>query len=188
MRAILTVIIGMFGFFICLGVSAYIGVQLQSWIVFLIILTISNIVFFKFLIESNEMGRVNMEPWLRSVKDFKYKYAWDGTGIAVDSTSRKIYLVSKFDKKNISKEYSFGEIRKWEYNIPGLTKTLGNVSTQLAFDVATSNLMDLEKTGLWLTVKDTEYPKWFIKFKCDNKTDIELSRWMEILSQEINNE
>jgi len=139
-------------------------------------------------VESNDIGRVSMDTWLRSVIDYKYKYAWDGTGIAVDAKSQKIYLASKYYKKTISKEYSLGEVRKWEYNIPGLTKTLGNVSTQMALDVVNSNLMDVEKTGLWITVKDTEYPKWFIKFKFDNKTDIELSRWMEILSQEINNE
>jgi hypothetical protein len=188
MRAYLTILIGFLGFFICLGLSAYLGVQFQSWIVFIIILTVSNIILFKLLMESNDMGRVNMDSWLRSVKDYNYKYAWDGTGIAVDSNSRKIHLASQFDKITISKEYSFGEVRTWEYKIPGLTKTLGNVSTQMALDVVTSNLMDAEKTGLWLTVKDTEYPKWFIKFKYDNKADIELSRWMEILSQEINNE
>ena len=50
--------------------------------------------------------------------------------------------------------------------------------------------MALENVGLWLKVKDINYPKWFIKFNCDDKqkTEIKLSQWMEILRQEINNE
>lgn len=44
----------------------------------------------------------------------------------------------------------------------------------------------MENTGLWLTVKDIEWPKWFVKFEYDKNTEIELTRWMEILQQNIN--
>lgn len=74
----------------------------------------------------------------------------------------------------------------------GLHETVFNIRELVGADIknvrSISNAM--ENTGLWLRVKDIELPKWFIKFKCetarDKNTEIELTRWMEILQQNIN--
>ncbi len=130
-----------------------------------------------------------MDSWLLAVRDCDHKYAWDGTGIAVDSKNRRLFLASKFNKTITFKDYSFSDVRKWEYEMPGFTTVLGNADLQTQFVLGVLNMTLMEKNiGLQLTVKDKEYPNWFIKFKCDGKAKMALSQWMEILRQEINND
>ena len=131
-----------------------------------------------------------MNLWLSSLNNCDHQYAWDGSGIAIDSKNKLLYLSGKFNKSYIEKVYSFNEVREWGYEIPGQTFILGNATKDVIIQTSMFNLIALENTGLWLKVKDKSYPKWFVKFNFENKkeAEIKLSQWMEILRQEINNE
>jgi len=135
-------------------------------------------------------------PWLSSVEHCSYKYVHDGYGIAIDIPNKKIYLLSLFNDVSVAKEYNTTDIRKWEYVMPGADRFYGfgreSVGASIGRSIANDNMAKdaMSKTGLWLTVRDIDYPKWFIQFRCetvqDSNTELELSRWMEILRQNIN--
>ncbi len=144
----------------------------------------------------HKAGRVDMRPWLESVKECKYSYAWDGCGIAVDPVKNLLHIAAPFNNKTVSKTYAFGDVREWGYEAPGHSNimTFGNVGVSAATGVAAANaagaLRALDKTGLWVKVKDIDFPRWFIKFggnpDLGKKVVGELDRWMEILGQNIN--
>jgi hypothetical protein len=73
------------------------------------------------------------------------KYAFDGTGIAVDAKNRIVHLASHANGQLISKKYPFSDVREWEYEIPGKVMAFGNprftqkptFSSSIAFFTAT---------------------------------------------------
>lgn len=181
--------------------SALMGIDVHSWRAFFLCFAfgIGMLVFLGKAVD--QIGRVNMDSWLASVADCKYKYAWDGSGIAIDIKNSKIYLTSRFNRQSTAKMYSLYDVREWGYEIPGFSTQksgmvigggLGNASHNIGASIGDgiTNMANIsnarENTGLWLKVKDIDFPKWFIKFKTDNKTENELTRWMEILQQSIN--
>jgi hypothetical protein len=112
------------------------------------------------------------------------------TGIWLSTKAKRIML---FTEDGFCKTYSFSDIREWEVNhvrpgqvgmaygggVNGLTHNLAAASknTQLANEARAS-------TGLFLTVKDIDHPKWRIAM-ADPKLQ---ARWMEILRQSINDD
>jgi len=142
-------------------------------------------------------GRVKTNDWLSSLDHCKYKYAFDGTGIAIDGDARVIHLASRFDKELMSGKYPFGDVRKWESTISGKWDSIGNISASGAAGMFIRNATLEEETGLWITVRDVDHPKWFVKFgnnpafgssmgATSSKAKHELARWMEILNQTLN--
>lgn len=185
-------------------VSCAIGIICKSWIVFLICISITIFVSYKLNTLLFESNRINMDSWLESVSNCNYKYAWDGYGIAIDTYAKKIHLISQRNKNSITKTYDFSDIREWSYEMPGakqinsgqiigggigggvrnVTNSVGDGVINVAFEYDA-----IEKTGLYFTVRDIDCPVWFIKFKCktsqDKQTKFELSKWMEILRQNL---
>ena len=188
-----------------LGLSIFLGLENKSWLVFFLCIGIGGYLIVLLEKAANNFGRINMESWLSSVKSCTYKYAWDGSGIAVDTTNKQVHLTAIFNKLPVSRTYPFSDVREWDYEMAGaMTTTPGRVigggiqgathnigealGTGLANAMSISNAM--ENTGLLRKVRDTSFPQWFIKFKSekaqDENTKIHLVRWMEILQQNIN--
>lgn len=187
-------IIGLWG---VLGMSIFIGFKYESFVVFFLCLIAGGILASLLGQLFNEAGRINMESWLASVMHCEYKYAWDGSGIAIDVKNKILHLTSHIDGRHISKSYSLPEdVREWGYEMPGMTITTPGRGASLgdAAGIQAVNSMEsvkaIENTGLWVRVKDIDFPKWFIKFKCkkvqDKECEMQLTRWMEIISQHVN--
>jgi hypothetical protein len=134
-------------------------------------------------------GRTKMDSWLSTVASFDFKYAFDGTGIAVLKSKQVVCLAQKVNGRVLSKEYPFTDIRSWETEIAGQAFVAGPTYKQQV-GVHMFNQVQAEKTGLSLSVKDVEFPNWFIKFgnniALGKNTKRELDRWMEILRQTVN--
>ncbi len=130
-----------------------------------------------------------MDSWLDSVSDFDFKYAFDGTGIAILKSKQIIRLAQKANGRVLSKEYPFTDIRSWETEIAGQAFVAGPTYKQ-QLGVTFFNQKEAEKTGLSLSVKDIQFPNWFIRFgnnlALGKNMEQELKRWMEILRQTVN--
>jgi hypothetical protein len=165
----------------------------------LVIFVIAAILAVKVAELANHIGRIEMKQWLSSVDNCKYKYAFDGTGIAIDANARVIYLASQMDKELFSGKYPFSDIRNWESTIAGKWDAVVSPGVAGTAGMVGRNALLEEDTGLWVTVRDTDRPKWFIKFgnnpalgaslgstRTPEKVKHELARWMEILKQALN--
>ncbi len=202
--------LGVIAIFIGIGFSIYIGVESESWAMFLIFLAISTVGIGIALAKINKhlttASFVNMDAWLSTVAQCQHKYAWDGFGVALDTSSRIIYLKSYTeDKRPIASQYSFSDVREWGYEIPGMTTVtaghvvggglqgaganIGNAIGAGAMNLANA-FQAANNTGLWIRVKDINFPKWFIRFPRDgNNTKLaeaKLNVWMEIMEQTFN--
>ena len=196
MRNVIRTMLMVFGPFIGIGLSIYVGIMAASFIAFFVALGASIGAIFVVDRMIDKAGRINMDAWLSKNDGCKYKYAWDGDGIAVDTGKKVIHLTAKFARNHVSKTYSFEDVREWGFEAPGSseTKTYGRVGLQVTTQVMTENavsmLKSIENTGLWIKVRDIEFPRWFIRFHGksaqDKGTIRELEKWMEILSQNIN--
>jgi hypothetical protein len=140
-------------------------------------------------------GRINMDSWIGSKNNCRYKHAFDGFGIAVDTDQAMLYVTSP---KEGPHSYPFSSVREWGYDIPGYDSTVivgrgGGVGMAGArMGAATQNILNAAKaedqTGFWVRVKDIDYPEWFIRFQKSKNVETELKRWMEIFQQYINEE
>lgn len=128
------------------------------------------------------------------LRKYPFRYSWDGTGIAVDPINECLILYQSLQKQVLIKKYSFFDVREWSYEIPGYntTQTYGNVGLSVATGVAMQNYRSIKeannRTGLTITVKDIDYPEWFVKFQRTKTVKTDLARWMEILNQHVNND
>ncbi len=114
------------------------------------------------------------------VKDLRFKHFYAKTGIAVDTEKREVHLK---DRGNY-KVYKFDEIRSWEANTQSGGMIYGGGMNVLAANLANQRA-NKENTGLFIKVKDVDYPQWKIEFP-PAKAKQELTRWMEILQQTLN--
>ena len=125
--------------------------------------------------------------WADKFPQAKYKFYNEGYGIAVDVEGATLHL------KELAREmsYPFSSVRDWTTNIAtgGRLAAGGNLSMVAA---AIEHNIRQEKenkrnTGLIITVKDIENPRWKIQFPgSESAIENELARWMEILNQSIN--
>jgi hypothetical protein len=153
----------------------------------------------------DRVGRVNMDDWLSATgTTCKYRYAFDGTGIAVDGTSDTIHLAGKFKNKYVQKSYPFASVRQWHSMVngeesasSGMVQTFGATDFATALQVGAHNIgqsmanvaQDVEareKNGLYIDVADIDFPQWFVKFRTTKGLALELRKWMEILEQHVN--
>jgi hypothetical protein len=130
--------------------------------------------------EPNEQS--GLEKCYSEIKKCSYKHIYDDTAIALNNIKGTIYLVNG----NSFKEYKFSEIRKWRYNISSGGHRHGS-GLGVVIDNHYKNKNNKQESGLFLEVKDIDLPQWQILFPYDeNKMEIELKRWMEILTQYLN--
>ena len=120
--------------------------------------------------------------WAEKFPQAKYKFYKKGYGIAIDLEGETLHL------KELAREmsYPFSSVRDWKSNIA----TGGMVLGGGAFGAGQRIRQGIENkrdTGLFISVKDIENPKWRIEFPGSaRELENELARWMEILNQSIN--
>jgi len=196
------------GPFCVLFLSAAFGVAVKSWIVFFVLFALGLFAIYKLGKFIYKVGRKDMSGWLSSVGDCDYKYAWDGTGIAVNLKEKKIYLAASIQGKTQTKEYPCSSIREWQYYMLGSPvrsspklQIVGDASTLTHGFVLTDNIMSgvrdqifntssklttNELNGFLVTTADVDFPKWFIKFQASPGLQLNLDKWMEISNQTVN--
>jgi Domain of unknown function (DUF4755) len=107
-------------------------------------------------------------------------HAEDGTGIAINRAAKTLtLLVAGFHKT-----YPFDAIREWETRKEraGQVVAVGVAGIAAAGANARAARDASANTGLFVTVKDVDNPKWRIAMK----DEAIQARWMEILRQELN--
>jgi len=128
------------------------------------------------------------EMALKSNSALVYKYFNMGWYIAIDPASKTIHMRSAFKKKFVEKVYSFYDIRTWKYRIDahvyGVTKHDPEKVNLVAYIIESLKLGTDLDTGLFIDVKDVQYPEWFIPFR--HRDDAELKSWFELLTQYVN--
>ena len=139
------------------------------------------------VVKAMKEGRATTKtnPLKDRISSFNYNHFYDNSGIGIDSSAKEIHLISRGEYK----VYPFSKIRNWETNIAtgGLTRSAPSLTSAMA--ATADNLRQQREnklnTGLFLEIKDVDYPKWRIAFP---PKDIgrQLERWMEILRQEVN--
>lgn len=142
---------------------------------------------------SNGQASLVDAPW-PDWETIDFCHEFKDTGIAIDRQNRKIFLKSVFDKKILEKQYLFSDVRSWNTNIAtgGQTVTYGKVGVSAAIGVGVNNYMvakrNEEQTGLFVNVKDIDFPEWRIAFSPTKEREMALKRWMEIMRQVVNEE
>lgn len=129
----------------------------------------------------NVAGRKKMDSWMASKAHCRFRYAWDGTGIAVDPDRREIHLAMPTKRGTVEKTYASTDIRGWSYAV---YKDMRGPSMSKA-------VRDKEKSGLSIEVRDTGIPVWHVKFETPlfrkrETIEHDLIRWMEIIRQTVN--
>ena len=115
---------------------------------------------------------------------YKYHHIFEGTGIAVDPVKKEIKLRGKFKGHGqVERVYHVDSVRNVKTNI----QTGGQVySTNAA--IAASNIgiayNNKMASGLFLDVKDIDFPSWRVAFNVPKEKD-NLNRWYEIVNQLI---
>jgi hypothetical protein len=124
---------------------------------------------------------------------FKYSYWHDNTAVALDMDRRLVKLRSQFPSGTVEREYSFDQVRGVNSNIQkggqitggaygsGLQGALnaGAAGAQIAganHRIAKQNKL---ATGIFVTVKDIDHPRWRLAFT----TEHDIHRWMENFEQ-----
>ena len=115
-----------------------------------------------------------------SVDALRFKHFYAKTGIAVDTEKREVHLKDKAHYK----VYRFDEIRSWEANTQSGGMIYGGGVNAFVANLENQRI-NRENTGLFIKVKDVDYPQWKIEFP-KAKAKQELTRWMEILQQTLN--
>jgi hypothetical protein len=115
-----------------------------------------------------------------NVSAFKYKHFHGKTGIAIDTDKQEVHLK---DRKNY-KVYKYNEIRSWEMNVQTAGLIYGGGLNVAAANMANAR-QSADNTGLFIKVKDVDFPEWKISFPVKSVKN-DLKRWMEILQQTLN--
>lgn len=139
-------------------------------------------------------GETQLDQWLKSLPETKYKYGEDQHGIALDEASRELHLFIY----GYAKTYPFSDIREWTTNVATGGKIhaafgTGVVNVANSFSVGSANRaqekQNQEETGLFITVRDVNTPVWRVRFSKNLHDEARLQRqWMEILRQVIKGE
>lgn len=130
-------------------------------------------------------------------RGFKYSHMAAGTGIAIDTARQLLRLRSTpKSEKPVVKDYSFSDVREFErivltggtvvagqgiaHNAQGALNAVG-ANVQVAKHNARIKKENESNSGIFITVKDIDNPRWRVAFPDKS----ELDRWMEILRQAI---
>lgn len=107
-------------------------------------------------------------------------HAEEGTGIAINKAAQTLTLLTG----GFHKTYAFTEVREWETRKEraGQVVAVGVAGIAAAGANARATRDAAANTGLFVTVKDVDNPKWRIAMRDEHAQ----ARWMEILRQSIN--
>lgn len=151
----------------------------------IVMFAIPFVLFIYFWMKSAGVGRKAFEQFVRQhLKKVDYSEWFDGSGIAIDVTNRKIVLA----RKKLQKIYDFAEIRAWRssFHSGGTTQLFGHAGPAVQMQAGIANLGVLAgnymESGLFLRVKDIEHPEWQIT----GISEQQAVRWFEILEQHLN--
>lgn len=120
------------------------------------------------------------DPWLKEKENCEFKWAYGGTGLALDTATRTLHLKSKTTQKS----YPFDDIREWKYNV----STGGEVINGSVGINAGIHLKNKAESGFFVMMRDIEHPQWRIAFPYNKRMEGELMKWMEIFRQHVNKE
>jgi hypothetical protein len=109
-----------------------------------------------------------------------YSHFFGDSVIAVDDVSDQIHMASK----GVSKTYPFSSIRDWE-KVVYKGGHAGGVGLAAGAQALGAHNQNKRQSGLFLTVKDVDHPRWQIMFPYEQIED-QLARWTEILRQSVN--
>lgn len=117
---------------------------------------------------------------LAASEGLRFKHFWGGTGIALDLERRELILLAGRHWKR----HPMGQVRTWERRVQTGGLVYGTGLAVVAANV-TAAANNKAATGLFIEVRDHEHPKWRVAFP-PHRVDRELSRWMELLRQAVN--
>lgn len=137
--------------------------------------------------------------YCHELKANKYKLGevTANSAMTLDTNKRLITLESGKNEKT----YSFEDIRHWRYNLASGGEAIGSdigTVVQAALLNQSSRQKSYKESGLFISVKDIDFPEWQIMFyptEGQNHTlagilnmELQLKRWIEVFSQVINQE
>lgn len=124
---------------------------------------------------------------------YKYSNWHEDTAVALDLDRRMVKMRSNFPGGTVEREYSFDQVRGASSNIQkggqivggaygsGFQGALnaGAAGAQIAGANYRIRKENAKATGIFVTVKDIDYPRWRLSFA----TEHDIFRWMEIFEQ-----
>lgn len=124
---------------------------------------------------------------------FKYSNWHDDTAVALDMDRRMVKLRSQFPSGTFEREYSFDQVRGTSSNIQKGGGIVGGVygsgfqgalnAGAAGAQIAGANRRIQKEnklaTGVFVTVKDIDYPRWRLAFASEH----DIHKWMEIFEQ-----
>jgi Domain of unknown function (DUF4755) len=122
------------------------------------------------------------------VAEAEYKHVFSNTAIALNKKQRKVILASGGSMKS----YDFSQIKSWKYEMYDSGPTYGTGADGLSQAIrvtAEGMKYNNANSGLFIRVKDVEFPEWRIAFNfADTKKPAkqEMLKWMEIFDQFVN--
>jgi len=175
-------------------VLAYFGPVIAK----LVILVIPAIALVLFLIGQGPRARAAHEARLQAfAPGFDHAYLSIETGIAVNKATRTVRLRHKPRmKRELVRDYPFDSVRNVEKVVLRggeiFASHVGGGSVQGAVGASAANAgiavrnariarQNVARSGLYLSVKDVEHPKWQVWFGSEKEMD----QWMEILRQAL---
>ena len=133
--------------------------------------------------KESDANDVKLQAFLDAVKTSKYSHHFKHTGIGICPILRQLHLYDE----GVCKVYDFADVREWSYNFSNGGVVVGT-GVAAAAALAANNRQNVNDSGLFIKVRDVEHPKWQIRFQHNKHTEKELSKWMEILNQSINDD
>lgn len=124
---------------------------------------------------------------------YKYSNWHENTAVALDMDRRMVKLRSQFPDGTIEREYSFDQVRGASSNIQKGGGIVGGVygsgfqgalnagaaGAQIAGANRRIQKENAKATGIFVTVKDIDHPRWRLSFASEH----DMFRWMEIFEQ-----
>ena len=124
---------------------------------------------------------------------YKYSNWHEDTAVALDMDRRMVKLRSQFPSGTVEREYSFDQVRGASSNIQKGGQIVGGVygsgfqgalnagaaGAQIAGANRRIQKENAKATGVFVTVKDIDYPRWRLSFASEH----DIFRWMEIFEQ-----
>lgn len=139
---------------------------------------------------SNDQSHTTPKMAQEFGEGYKYSHAYEGTAIAVDPNTQTLKVRSVFPNQGaIEKIYPFSSIRRVSTNLQtggemiGVGLVAGSAAMGHNKRARTANRL---ASGLFIEVKDTDYPKWRIAFGSHDQ--IQQDRWYEIMQQALEGE
>lgn len=125
---------------------------------------------------------------------YKYSNWHKDTAVALDMDKRMVKLRSQFPTGTVEREYSFDQVRGANSNIQKGGGVVGGAygggglqgalnASAAGAQIAGANYRiqkeNAQATGVFVTVKDIDHPRWRLSFASEH----DIHKWMEIFEQ-----